>query len=161
MQEQPPRMERAERQVSSLFSAWDEHDVDAVMGHLMGPELATKFKDGLRVWVQPAQPGAPILYVGDEQVRSFVEALTPGFHSRVRNFRGSPGWNPSVVNVDAMVTISADLLRSAGIEAAEGSVFAQLLPNADFLIQEVQFRFEQEMYEKLRPILPPGRRLGG
>jgi len=161
VEDQPTKIVLAERRVRGLFSAWDAHDVDALMGHLMGTELATQTQLELRVWVRSVQPGAPILYSGEEQVRSFVEALTPGFQSRVRNLQGSPGPNPSLALVDTVVTISADLLRNAGIDSAEGSVFAQLLTNVDFLIREIQFRFEQEMYEKLQPILPPGIRQGG
>lgn len=154
VQERDIGITMSELQVSGLFSAWDEHDVDAVMGFLMEAGVVL---DGhaVTVWVRSVLPGLPIDYVGREQIRGFVRALTPGFRSRVRSLQGGPGYHPNVFGVDAIVAISSDLLREAGVRWAEASVSALVRGAPTHHIRQLQFKFSQETFEQLEKILPP------
>ena len=154
-QEQEIGIKISELQVSGLFSAWDEHDMDAVMGFMMEGGIVL---DGRQVSmsVGRVQPGVlPIYYSGRDQIETFVQALTPGFHSRVRYLDGLSGYHPNVFGVRAVVSISADLLREAGVRWAEARVFAFVRGEPTHHVRELRFECSQETFEKLEATLPP------
>ena len=165
MSERPVEISRCEERVSELFAAWNEGDIDAVLDSLIdipveSREVSVTVDPPRRTSDTRRQFKSPIEYIGKEQIRPFVDALTPGFHSEVTYLKAR-GPSRGLFGVSAVVAISAELLENAGIGSAEAGVYAGLvspLRHENNPVFQLRFRFEQETFEKLEEPLPDGLR---
>ncbi len=86
--------------------AWNSRDVDKVLDC---------FTDDAVVRMAPPLPGAPETFTGKDEIRGFVEMLIPGFRVVSKKFRVDGN------RVAWFSTVSCDMLRKLGIEAADAN----------------------------------------
>lgn len=91
--------------------AWNARDVERILNH---------FAPDAVVQTQPPLPGGPETYRGREKIRTFVEALTPGFHV------DSNGFEVDGDRVTWFSTVSCDAFQEMGLDDLEATATAHV-----------------------------------